>query len=102
MLKKHLSKIFIFSIALFCLIIFMVLLTLSRNRPPAVTTTAPTLTPTPTTIPLVTLPVSKWASDDVFVNLEKDVNQTETDLEQVTRLKEEELKPPELDLNVRF
>lgn len=102
MFKKHLSKILIFSLALLFLLIVILMLALSKNRPPTVTTSTPTSTPTPTTESFITQPVSKWASDDIFINLEKEVIQTEKDLQQVTRLKEDELKPPDLDLNVRY
>lgn len=86
------------SLALFILVAFLLLVfSFQTNSFPV--SVKPTLVPTST--PSL-IPVSRWASDEKFIKMEQDIEQTEIELNQISQLKEVELTPPILDLSVRF
>lgn len=84
-------------VLIFVLIIFLAGKNINEKR---TTTTTEKNSPTPTPTPEIFIP-SKWAGDQQVLDIESSISKLEKDLEQVD-LKELQLLPPVLDVEVRF
>lgn len=99
MFKNHLAKILMLGLPLAILILFLILAVYSKKSSPSSSSLNIVPTPTPSIENIEN--VSPWAKDDNFIQLEQAIIETEKKLDKVN-LREFELDPPVLDLNVKL
>lgn len=82
------------------LILILVIFLFGKIKGQQITTTTGVPSPTPTPTPEIFVP-SKWAGDEEVLSIESNVLNLEKDLESVD-LRELQLLPPVLDMEVKF
>ena len=97
-MSKILPKILMYLLPV--LILVLVIFLFGKVRQQQITTTTGGEIPTPTPTPEAFIP-SKWAGDEEVLGIESNVLSLEKDLESVD-LKELQLLPPSLDMEVKF
>lgn len=97
--KKLISKILMSLLLVLMILLVVVIFLETRKTGPTSSEQTPTPTPTPT--PIVTRPVSKWATDQGVLTIEAGLKDLSAEIEQ-TDLKESNLLPPVLDMQVKF
>lgn len=95
---NKIPKILMLSLPILILVLVIFLFARIQKQLPTTTTGGEVPTPTPT--PEVFVP-SKWAGDEEVLGIESNILNLEKDLESVD-LKELQLLPPSLDMEVKF